>query len=238
MSLDTWVDETEVAAEFFHYFRDAPGADAFDIHGGDSGLEGSVATRSLFQERGAERDVALTDLRNFDIQSAHGGLEGAGLETVAVSVALFDLALVGFGTDVGDSFEKHGCVHEEFADLRDGIFDAVFEKQVDEIGMLIILNGFVHGVLLFLVCTFSIKSWTGTNNPKREEGAAAEAADSVAGWIGRTYRQLFTPPRFPFQQGAWSPRIPEGLRSFTSFWSISKHPSKIPVFQPSLPRFS
>jgi len=167
------------AAEFFHYFRDAPGADAFDIHGGDSGLEGPVATRSLFEERRSERDVALTDLRNFDIQFAHGGLEAAGLEAVGVSVALFDVALVGFGTDVGDSFEKHGGVHEEFADFRDGVFDAVFEKQVDEIGMLIILIGFVHGFLLFLVCTFSIKSWTGTDNPRGGRRAAAEAADSA-----------------------------------------------------------
>ena len=74
-----------------------------------------------------------------------GGLVGTGLEAVGVSVAGLDVALVGIGSDVADALEEHGCVHEQFADFRDGVFEAVFKKDVDEIRVVVTFVVSVHG---------------------------------------------------------------------------------------------
>lgn len=103
----------------------------------------------MFDEGGAEGGIALADLGGFEVELSDGGLKGSGLEAVGVSIAAFDVSFVGIGTDVLDSFEAHGGVHVEFADFRDGIFEAVFKKEVDEIGRLVILTMFVHGFCCF-----------------------------------------------------------------------------------------
>ena len=81
-----------------------------------------------------------------ELEHAHGGLETARFATVGVAIAGLDVALVGSGSDVADSFEKHGGVDEEFRDSGDGVFEAVLEKEVDEIWMLEILGLFVYGL--------------------------------------------------------------------------------------------
>lgn len=92
-----------------------------------------------------ERCFTLPDLRNLELEFAQGGLVGAGLEAVGVSVATLDIALVRVGSDVTDALEEHGCVHEQFADFRDGVFEAVFKKDVDEIRVAVTFVVSVHG---------------------------------------------------------------------------------------------
>lgn len=91
-----------------------------------------------------EGGVALSNLRDGEGERAQGGLEGARFETIGVAVAL-DVSLMWSGTDVAFPFEEHGGVHEEFGDLGEGILQAVFEKEVDEGVVGIILSVFVHG---------------------------------------------------------------------------------------------
>jgi len=131
------------AAELLHDFGDFAGADTLDIHGGNGGLEGAITSRTLLEQRGVERGVAMSNLRDGELERAQGGLEGAGFETISVAVAL-DVSLMWSGSDVAFAFEEHGSVHEKFGDLGEGILQAVFEKEVDEGVVGIILSVFVH----------------------------------------------------------------------------------------------
>ena len=186
-------------AEFLHDFSDSPSANAFDIHGGDGGFERPFAAASLLEKGGAEGRIAFTNLGDGELELAHGGLETARFETVGVAVAGLDVALVGRGSDVSDSLEKHGGVHEKFGDFGDGVFEAVL---VDEIWMLDILYLFVDGLCCFWLAPSVSGRGRAPTTPKGRGRAAAEAGDSATlqrpllrrAGASRTYRQRFTLP--------------------------------------------
>ena len=48
------------AAHLFHDFSDTPGADAFDIHSCDGGLQSAVAARAFFKKSSKEGLGAVT----------------------------------------------------------------------------------------------------------------------------------------------------------------------------------
>ena len=103
---------------------------------------------------------------------------------------------------MADSFEKHGGVDEEFRDSGDGVFEAVLEKEVNEIWMLDVLGLFVYGLCCFwLAPSASGREWAPTT-PEGRRRATAKATDSATHYqrllrrasASRTYRQRFTLP--------------------------------------------
>ena len=156
----------------------------------------------LLEKGGAEGRIAFTNLGDCELELAHGDLETVRFETVGVAVAAIDVALVGRGSDVSDLLEKHGGVDEEFGDSRDGVFEAVLEKEVDEIWMLDILGLFVHGLCCFWLAPSASGRARASTTPKGRRRAAAEAADSATlhqpllrrAGASLTYRQRFTLP--------------------------------------------
>ena len=152
------------ATEFTHDLGHAAGAHALEIHAGDGGFEGAVAAAALLQKGGAERDVTAPDLRRGQIEAAHGGLEGTGLESIGVAVARFS-PFIGSGADMPGPFHEHGGIHEQFGDLGQPFAEAVLKKAVDEI----IVGGsggvvFVHGCC-FLFRNSSNQFWADTTTP-------------------------------------------------------------------------
>jgi hypothetical protein len=82
---------------------------------------------------------------DLELEFAQGGLVGTGFEVVGVSVATFDIALVRVGSDVADSLEEHDSVHEQFANFRDDVLEAVFKKDVNEVRVVVTFVVSVHG---------------------------------------------------------------------------------------------
>ena len=142
------------------------------------------------------------NLRDGKLEFPHAVLITARCETVGVTAAAIDVALLGSGSDVTDSLEKHGGGYKKFGDSRDGVFEAVLEKEVDEIWMLDILCLFVHSLCCFWLAPSASGRGRALTTRMPRRAPAAEAADSAALYqpllrragASRTYRRRFTLP--------------------------------------------
>jgi hypothetical protein len=118
------------AAKAGEDFVDLAGGDALDIHLGHGKQQRLIGAAIAFEGGGIKFDVAA-DLRDVEVESAEGGVEGSRFEAVGVAFARGS-ALVGEGFKGSGALHKHGFVQEGLKDFREGA-GAFLGKELEEV---------------------------------------------------------------------------------------------------------